>query len=739
MNIVTNRRHFLKTTGSLAVSFSLFDMSLVGAQQAAPVLPGDLKTSPKLSSWLRIEAGGKVRLLVGKVELGQGILTAFTQLCADELDIEPARIVITSGDTFLVPDEGVTAGSQSLSYGGVAVRQASAEARAILLDLAAKKLGVEPEKLTIKDGTISAPDGKKATYWELVTGKELEVPASGLAKIKPTAERRYIGQNMPRLDIPAKATGGQIFIQDLRPEGMLHARMVHPPAYNAKLLGLDSAKIEKMRGVVKIVRDGSFVGVIAEREEQAIAAAEALRQSSQWELPATGPSSETVHDWLLAQKTKDLFIKDSPDKSGAVPANTVEATWRRPYHMHATIGPSTALGTLGADGVMTIQTHSQSVFETGAAIAQMLDMDVAKVRCQHVQGAGCYGHNGADDVAAEVALLARAIPGRPVRLQWSRNDEHKWEPYGSAMVIKTKATLDNKGDILDWTLDLWSTSHGTRPGKKAGNLLPAWMLEKPFELPTPINNGGPNYAADRNGIALYDFPGQKVTTHFIETFAARASSTRGLGAYANVFSIEGFIDELAARAKADPVEYRLRYLKDERARAVLTKAAEMFGWDKWTAEPGKGRGIAFARYKNISTYAAVAMEVAVDKASGKVRVLRVCCAADAGELVSPDGTKNQLEGGIIQSLSWTLKEAVRFDVRGVKSEDWTSYPILTFTEVPPITIELIDRPTAPFLGAGEATQGPTGAALANAVFNATNVRFREMPFTPARVKAGLSA
>jgi CO/xanthine dehydrogenase Mo-binding subunit len=441
---------------------------------------------------------------------------------------------------------------------------------------------------------------------------------------------------------------------------------------------------------------------------------------------------------MLTQPEKLIVIKDQANKAVPADAQTVEAAYKRPYHMHASIGPSAAIGLLDAQGVTHVDTHSQSVFETGEAIAEMLGVDKAKVHCRHVQGSGCYGHNGADDAAADAALLAQAVPGKPVRIQWSRNDEHKWEPYGSAMLIRTKARVDAKGDILDWSLDLWSTAHGTRPGGKAGNLLPARSLEKPFALPTPVNGGPPNYAADRNAIAIYEFPGQTVTTHFLTNFAARASSTRGLGAYANVFSIESFMDELAHRAKADPVEYRLRYMKDERARAVLQKTAEMLNWANTAKVAGRGRGIAFARYKGLATYCAVAMEVEVDRRSGVVRVLRVVSANDAGEVVAPDGVKNQIEGGVVQSLSWTLKEAVRFDAAGVKSADWVSYPILTFSEVPPIDVALIDRPGAPFLGAGEASQGPTGAALANAIFDAVGARLRDLPFTPARVKAAMA-
>ncbi len=740
MTLSTNRRDVLKGAGALAIGFDLSaPIGALAADAPGQKLPGDLATAPKISSWLRVEEGGKIRLLVGKVELGQGVLTAVAQLCAEELDVDLSRIVITSGDTRLVPDEGVTAGSFSMPNCGSAVRQVAAEARQILLGLAARKLGVDAGKLVVADGVVTAPDGKSAPYWSLVAGREFDVDATGAAPLKAREGRRYVGQSIPRLDIPMKSTGTNIFIQDLRPEGMLHGRILRPPAYDARLVSLDASSVEKTAGIVKVVRNGSFVGVIAEREESAIDAIVELRALARWDTPTEGETQDTVHDWLLRQKTQDIHIKTEPSKSTAKVAATIEAAYRRPYHMHASIGPSTAIAILDADGVTHVQTHSQSVFETGAAIAEMLGVDKSKVHCQHIQGSGCYGHNGADDAAADAALLAQAVPGRPVRIQWSRNDEHKWEPYGSEMVIKTKAAVDDKGDIVDWTFDLWSTSHGTRPGARAGNLLAAHYLEKPFALPTPVNGGPPNYAADRNAIALYEFPGQTVTTHFITGFAARASSTRGLGAYANVFALESFMDELAARAGVDPIDYRLRYLKDERGRAILQKVAEMFDWANYRKTPGRGRGIGFARYKNLAAFCAVAMEVEVDRGTGKVRVLRVSAANDAGEAVSPDGVKNQIEGGVVQSLSWSLKEAVRFGPAGVRSADWTSYPILTFSEVPPIKVELINRPGLPLLGTGEASQGPTGAALANAIFDATGARLRDIPFTPARVKAALQS
>ena len=736
-----SRRGLLKAGGFIALGFSLAGPEVFAQQAGNAALLGDLRQSPRISSWLRINADRSVTLLVGKVELGQGILTAVVQLCADELDVDIGRITVLSGDTALVPNEGTTAGSFSMPNCGTAVRQVSAEARALLVGLAAQKLGVDAGGLKVADGVVTAPDGRSTTYWDLVTGRELEVEATGKAPMKVAGERRYIGRDVPRLDIPSKVVGAPIFVQDHRPAGMVHGRAVRPPSARARLVSLDAAAVEAMPGVIKVVRDGSFIGVVAKREEQALAAASRLSQAAKWETKGGGPTSETIYDWLLTAPAKDIPIKDQKRTDGKTVAASLERVYRRPYQMHGSIGPSAAVATFAADGgAVTIQTHSQSVFETSEAIRKMLGLPAGKVRCQHMQGSGCYGHNGADDVAADAALLARAVPGTPVRVQWSRRDEHRYEPYGSAMVMKAKADLDADGNVLDWTFDLWSSSHGVRPSGNPGNLLAAHYLEKPFAQPAPVNGGAPNYSADRNAIALYEFPGHKVTTHFIAEMPVRSSSTRGLGAYANIFAIESFIDELAAMAKADPVEYRLRFLKDQRARDVVTKAAERFGWASYQRKEGHGRGFAFARYKNLAAYTAIAMEVRVDRSTGEIRVLRAVAANDSGEIVSPDGVANQIEGGLIQSLSWTLKEGVRFDAEGaVSSGDWESYPILTFEEVPAIEVVHVNRPGAPFLGTGEASQGPAGAALANAVADACGARLRDLPFTPSRVMAGLKA
>jgi len=737
-HLSASRRSFLKTTGYLSLAFAIPLDSALSQADAKSRLPGDLNNNRKLSAWLRVNANQTVTLLVGKVELGQGILTAVSQICADELSIDLKRVQVISGDTALVPNEGVTAGSFSMPYCATAVQYASAEVRAILLELAAQKLGQPVNSLSVEDGKIIGKNGSSTHYWDLILGESLEREATGSVKPKPADQHRYIGYSMQRIDLTPKILGEAKFLQEHRPAGMLFGHLVRPPTYASKLLSVNLTAAQKMPGVIKVVRNGSFLGVIAQREEQALAAANALNTSAKWQVEKKLPTHEGIFDWLRQTKPSRIIeTKMQPRVGGDAPAKTIEATYYRPYHMHASIGTSAAIATMGADGVMLIQTHSQSVFETSIAIAKMLGLEPSKVRCQHMQGAGCYGHNMADDAAADAALLAVTVPGKPVRLQYTREQEHKWEPYGSAMVIQTKAGVDANGHVLDWDMQIWSTPHGTRPGGEPGNLLSARYLEKPFAQPVPTNGGPPNFAADRNGIALYDFAGHKVLTHFITDMPVRVSSTRGLGAYANVFAIESFMDELALAANMDPLAYRLRFLKDERARDTLQKAAEKFGWDSWKKTPNRGRGIGFARYKNIAGYCAVALEVEVNPRNGRIRVLRAVASADTGHIVNPDGVSNQIEGGLIQSLSWSLKEEVKFDDTQILSTDWNSYPILTFSEIPPVDVVLINRPGAPFLGTGEASQGPTSAALANAVFEATGVRFRRLPLTPERIKQGL--
>ena len=722
------RRAFIARGGALIVSFSLVPR-LAGAQAAR--LPGSLRTEPMLDAWIRIGADGRITVFTGKAELGQGIKTALLQVAAEQLMVEPGRIELVTADTARTPDEQYTAGSQSMQDSGTAILHAAAQARGLLADLAAKRLGVPAERLAIRDGTING-----VAYGELVAGEVLHVRAQAQSPLRSRDARSVMGKSLPRIDIPAKLTGQAIYVQDLRLPGMVHARVLRPPSYGARLRGLDAAAAASMPGVLKIVRDGSFVALVAEHEFQAVTALRTLAKGAQWDERATLPDAKELYRDLLRLPSQDTVIHEAGKSASA--AGMIEAEYRRPYQMHGAIGPSCAVA-LHRDDNMTVWTHSQGVYPLRAALAEMLGVPKERVRCIHMEGSGCYGHNGADDAGADAALVARAVSGRPVRVQWMREDEHGWEPYGAAMVSKARARLDPAGAVADFQYEVWSNTHSMRPGP-AGSLLPAWHLEKPFAPPAPRPIPQPTGGGDRNAIPLYRFANARVVHHFIPEMPLRVSALRALGAYMNVFSLESFMDELARAARVDPVEFRLRHLDDARAQSVVRMAAERFGWQDYRRQPGRGRGFGFARYKNLAAYTAIACEAEVDRDSGRVRLVRAVAANDSGEIVNPDGIRNQIEGGIVQSLSWTLHEAVSFERTRITSRDWAGYPILRFADLPDsVEVHLIDRPGEPFLGTGEAAQGPAAAALANALSVATGVRIRELPFTPARVKQALGA
>jgi nicotinate dehydrogenase subunit B len=736
MNAPTvNRREFAAGLGAIVVAFSL-DPKLALAQEP-PRLPGSLQNNRKLDGWIRIGADGTATIFTGKVELGQGILTALAQIAAEELDLPLERIKMISGDTGQTPNEGQTAGSQSVENSGTALRMAGAEVRAILLELAAKRLAVAADQLTVADGVIAAADGRKATYGELSAGLDLNREAVAKTAPKPPASHKIVGKSIARFDIPAKVTGGAAFVQDMRMPGMLHGRVVRPPRYGSTLDSVDDAPVKAMKGVVAVVRDGSFLGVVAEREEQAIKAREALLKGAKWTAGPELPDPARIFDVIKSLPSKDATIGV---KQGTVPANarTLEAVYTKPYMAHGSIGPSCALAEF-KDGRMTVWTHSQGVFPLRGELVKALKMPANAIRCVHAEGSGCYGHNGADDVAVDAALLARAVPGRPVRLQWMRDDEFKWEPYGPAMVMRAKAAVAD-GRIADWEYELWSNSHSTRPASSSGtNVLAAWYLAEPQKMGPPTSPPQPAGGGDRNSIPLYDFPSQRVMHHFVQDMPIRVSALRTLGAYANVFALESFMDELAAAAGADPVAFRLAHMKDPRARAVIEAVARKAAWkDGEKGDGRRGRGIGFSKYKNLACYVAVVAEVEIDRATGVVRVPRTWAAVDSGLIINPDGLSAQIEGGIVQSVSWTLKEEVRFDKGGILAHDFATYPILTMPEAPKVEIELINRPSERPLGSGEGSQGPAVAAVANAFAHATGKRIRDLPFHPARVKAALA-
>ena len=730
------RREFLKT-GALVIGFTLVPRTALG-QSAA--LPGSLNTNRRLDAWLRIDPNGTVTILTGKIELGQGIGTALTQIAADELDVDLKRIDIVYGDTARTPNEGQTAGSLSVEQSGTALRFACAEARGILLAAAAAKLGVPVADLAVSDGTITAPSGARTAYWELSADSHLDGEATAKVKPKPASEHRVVGKSIRRRDIPKKFTGGAAYVQDVRLPGMVFGRVVRPPSPGAELIEFDEARVRSLPGVVAVVRDGSFLAVAAAREEQAIRARDLLKQSARWkEAESLPPSGDALYRDLMARSAPLQTVAEKTAPSAAEPVKRLEALYTRPYQAHASIGPSCAVAHW-QDGRLTVWTHSQGVFPLRADLAKALDIDTKDIRCIHAEGAGCYGHNGADDVALDAALLARAVGGRPVKLQWMREDEFSWEPYGSAMVMKLSGGLDAQGNVVAWSHEVWSYPHNTRPGSSSGvNLLAARHLAKPSAPVPPADVPQPAGGSDRNAIPLYDFGAVKIAKHYIADAPLRTSALRTLGGYANVFALESFVDELAAAAGADPVDFRLRHLRDTRARAVIEAAAQRAGWTAGTRSDGaRGRGVGFARYKNLACYCAVIADVAVDRASGRIRVTRAVAAVDAGQIVNPDGVINQIEGGIIQSTSWTLKESVRFDRTRVTTRSWADYPIVRFDEVPTVEVLLLNRLDERFLGVGEGSQGPAAAAIANAVAHAMGRRLRALPFTPERVKAALA-
>ena len=732
------RRMFLATGGAVVVTFALRPLSSLaqGTPQAKPKLPGSLDKAPYLDAWIGIGGDGAVTVFTGKAELGQGIKTALIQCAAEELDIDPKAITIVTADTERTANEGYTAGSHSMQASGTAVLHAAAQVRGILIGLAATRLNLPPDQLQAKTGAVVANDGRSVVYKDLVTGEALHQIATAQSPLKNVKSFKIIGTPMHRVDIPGKVTGAPMYVQDMRPEGMLHARVVRPPNYGAELVAVDIAAVEKLPGVIKVVRDGSFLAVAAQGEFQAIEAMNVLASVAQWRKIAALPDQSTIHQFLGRLPSQDEVIanKGDPSQQGA---HLLRATYTRPYLSHGSIGPSCALALWKGDK-LTVWTHSQGVYPLRNTLANMLHLKPEQVHCIHTEGSGCYGHNAADDAAADAALIARAVPGRPIRVQWMREQEHGWEPFGPAMASNVSGAIDDQGRIVAWTYDVWSNTHSTRPGGPPGNLLAAQYLAQPFQPPPPSEIPMPEGGGDRNAIPIYTIPNERVVDHFIPQMPLRVSALRALGAYLNVFAIESFMDELAAAAKIDPVEFRLKHLDDPRARDVVTKAAQEFGWTKGKRPRGEGHGFAFARYKNLAAYCAVAVEASVERESGAVRLGRVVAAVDSGQAVNPDGIRNQIEGAIVQSASWTLYEEVTFDRSEITSLDWSRYPIMRFPQVPEsVAVHVIDRPGEKFLGTGEAGQGPTAAAIANAIADATGARLRDLPLSTQRIKQAI--
>jgi CO/xanthine dehydrogenase Mo-binding subunit len=727
-----SRRFLVAGGGALVLSFSLSQRALTQGK----ALPGDLKKTPFLDSWIRISADGKITVFTGKSELGQGVKTALRQVAAEELSVKFEAIDLITSDTARTVDEGFTSGSQSMSESGTAIVNAAAQVRELLIGLAATKLGVDSSALKAQDGRILAESGQSIRYGDLVAGDVLHVQAKSESKRKDPRTFSIVGQPVRRVDIPNKVTGGEAYIQDMRMHNMVHARIVMPPSPKATIQSINVDPIEKLAGILKVYRDGNFLAVITEREYQAVVASNALAAATTWFERETLPDQATIYDYLKSLPAKDDVILQR-GQSQETSDKTLSATFKRPYHMHGSIGPSCAIA-LMQNGELTVWSHGQGMFPLQATVAELLRMPKEKVRCIHVEGSGCYGHNGADDAGAGAALLAAAFPGRPVRLQWMRDQEHIWEPYGPAMLSEIRGALDSNGNVIDFSYDVWSNSHSTRP-ESAGNTMVGWLVSKPFAPPEPKPIPQPAGGGDRNAIPIYKFPNAKVTSHFIPQMPIRVSALRSLGAYLNVFAIESFMDEMAGAANADPVEFRLKHLEDPRGKKVIETVIEHFDWKNWKKTgPYHGRGFAFAKYKNLAAYMAIALDLEVDRNTGRVRLGRAVAADDSGQAVNPDGIKNQVEGAIVQAASWTLFEQVTYDRTRIKSRDWATYPILRFEDLfRNVDVHVIDSPGQPYLGTGEGGQGPTAAAIANALADATGQRFRELPFNRERLKAAL--
>ena len=739
-----SRREFLADAGILAVGFTLIPRSVRGLSlgsreaEAAP-------SADALDSWLVIGRDDRVTVYAGKVELGTGVSTALRQIVAEELDVPLERITWVQGDSQLTVDQGRTVGSGSVKRGGAQLRRAAAEARQALLEMAASKLNVTANQLEIADGAISVTGGgsRRLTFGALIGGGRFERTISGRAPVKAASQYKLVGRAVPRVEIPAKVTGKHVYVHDLRLPGMVHGRVVRPPRVGATLESLDEQSAARLPGVIRVVRKGTFVGVVAEREEQAVRAGKAL--NVKWNAPPVLPDAAELYTRFKSLAKTERVVGEAGDANAALRSATrpVRATYRWPFQLHASIGPSCAVADVRGDNA-TVYSATQGAHQLVAPIAALLGMPAEGVRVIFTEGSGCYGHNGADDVAGDAALLSQAI-GRPVRVQWSREDEHAWEPEGPAMLFEMAGAVGADGKISAWTYDAWTPTHGARPTRDPATLVPGALVAGSAPGGEFFSGGG-----ERNARTTYVLPNERVTSHPVPSFPIRTSSLRGLGSPQNSFANESFIDELAAAARLDPVELRRRHLTDPRALAVIDAAAKRAGWVARSSPPAragaassqarKGRGFAYVQYDRTEAYVAAVVDVDVRPDTGTVRVRRVCVAHDCGLIVNPDGLRNQVEGNVIQAISRTLKEAVRFDTTRVTGVDWNGYPILRFSEIPDaIDIELIDRPDQPSVGAGEAATSPIPAAIANAIFDATGARLRQVPFTPDRVRAVLRA
>ncbi len=741
-----SRRDLLKAGGALVVSFAFAvgprrSEGRSGDQGAAqtPASSGNNARSldpGEVDGLLAIHADGSVTLYTSKVDVGTGLRIALAQMAAEELGVAPTRVSVVEGDTSLCPDQGGTGGSTGLTRGGTEIRAAAATARRALLELGAAQLNRPAAGLTITDGEVRPLTGGAGVgIGTLIGDRRFALKVDAKAPLIPAARHTSIGKPLLRPDVPDKCTGRHVYVQDFTLPGMLHGRIIRPPAIGATLVSVDESSL---RGIpdTRVVRIESFLAVVAKDEWAAVRAATALKATwTDWQgLPGHQDLDRYSRTAALERDQSIVNRGDAPTAMRGA-AKTLSATYFWPFQSHASLGPSCAVADVRADGSATVWCASQGIHGLRTNLAKVFGLPPEKMRVIFLDGSGSYGTNGGDHVAADALLLSKTV-GQPVRVQWMRHDEHGWDPKGPQQLLDVRAGLDGAGRIVAWETEMWVPN--AAPGARA--LLAADAARIAQE------HGTGSGAITQNGDPPYDTDHVRVVAHLIKGTPLQLSNLRAPGKIANVFAVEAFTDELAAAAGVDPVEFRMKRLTDPRALDAISRTAAAFRWEPRTspnprARQGNllvGRGFAYMRYKQAENYVAMAMEVAVDPSSGRIQVRRVTCAHDCGLIVNPDGLRNQVEGCIAQTLSRTLHEEVTFDRSHVTSVDWASYPILTFPEVPAIDVILINHPDQPLLGAGEAATAPVAAAVANAVFDATGVRLRTAPFTPERVKATLA-
>ena len=682
-----------------------------------------------LGAWFDLSTEGIAVLKTGKVELGQGILLALRQIAAEELDLSLARLETISGDTALSPFEAGTVGSMSVETSGPLVRRGAAELRHGLFDAAAMRLQAPRSEITATDGHFYLNgESTSETYWTAAKDVRFDVPMTGQGTSKPKENYAIVGSSPPMTTLLQRLVGGA-YIHDIALDGMLHGRLIRKPHLTARLESIDTESAEKLAGVVRVIRENDLVGVIADSEHSLELAAAKLERRCTWHIPPSQETQPSAQEILVQASSIDSVIHTDgifESDPTSIDENALTATYTKPLIAHGSIGPSCGVAVV-TDGHVEVWTHSQNVFALREQIARVLNVPAETVRVRHKLAAGCYGHNGADDAAMDAVLLASRLSGQAVRVQWSRKDELTSEPLGSPMRVQIAARLSGSR-ISTWRLTTRSGTHIQRPGWNGDvNLLAPAALNDALALRSdtdlPFHNGG-----SKNAVALYDFP-QHVTYQFVPNLPFRLSALRSLGAFANVFAIESFMDELADAANLDPVEFRLAHLSDERARTVIRRAAEMANWSV-PCPAGMGRGLGFARFKNTGTYCAVAVLVAVEE---NVELRGMWAAVDAGLAINPAGIVSQIEGGMLQAASWVLKEEVPTSASVLTAESWKDYPILSFAEVPEISVEVISKRECPSTGVGEASLGPTAGAIANAVTRDLGIRMRDLPLTRDRI------